>query len=240
MQDLEAAVYEIQRGNERLREELISSQKEFIHKYTCFICKSRLEWQNDDELSITLIAFNRAIDTFDAARNNNFLAYARLLMRNSLVDYFRSREKFQPVSIESGRDEVPSLTEVAASRESYLREIESRETAYEVQIFKDVLAKFGLSLRELVKKSPCHRDTREQLKKAVERIAREPGMVNTIYRSKRLPLQEIQLLTGVKRKTLQKWRQYLLSLIIILTSGEMESLVEYIWGRRMSGQDGEG
>lgn len=60
MQDLESAVQRIQQGDERKREELITSQKIFIFKYTCFICKKTLSWQNDDELSIALIAFGEA------------------------------------------------------------------------------------------------------------------------------------------------------------------------------------
>jgi hypothetical protein len=55
---------------------------------------------------------------------------------------------------------------------------------------------------------------------------------NFIHKYKRLPLKEI---TGARRGFLDKWRKYLLSLIIILTHGEMDSLAEYIRGKGKGG-----
>jgi len=233
LQDIEAAVREIQCGDEQKREELITLLKELIHKYTCFICKRRLEWQNDDELSVALIAFNRAIDTFDSNLNNCFTAYAKLLIKNSLIDHFRSQEKLHPLSLDNIElGETLSSAEIAASWQSYLGETENRNRAFEIQLLKEILESLGLSFEKLIQNSPQHVDTRENLKEAARKVAGEPELVRRIYNYKQLPLKEIQLLTGMNKKTLQKWRRYLLSLIVIFNSGEMESLVEYIWGKR--------
>ena len=41
----------------------------------------------------------------------------------------------------------------------------------------------------------------------------------------------MNLLTGAKRILLERWRRYLLSLILIASSEEVEGLAEYIWGK---------
>lgn len=50
------------------REKFIEENRDFVYKIASSICKRRLSWQNDDELSIALIAFNKAIETYDKKR----------------------------------------------------------------------------------------------------------------------------------------------------------------------------
>ena len=52
-------------GDPLVREELIRSHKAFIARVSSKICSRYLTWDNDDELSIALLAFNEAIDSFD-------------------------------------------------------------------------------------------------------------------------------------------------------------------------------
>ena len=226
--DVERVVQQIQQGHEQLRTELISFHKNFIQRYTGFICKRQLHWDNDDELSIALIAFNRAIDKFDLQHKKSFLNFARILIKNSLIDYFRAQSRFQALSLTGFNQEKDSQAELAASWNSYRQEIENRNRAYEIQLFVEKLAQFNLTLQKLVKHSPRHKDTRDNLKKIACQISENPEIVQKIYQQQRLPLKEIQLLTGASRKILEKWRKHLLSLVIILTNGEMESLAAYI------------
>ncbi|HHT45849.1 MAG TPA: sigma-70 family RNA polymerase sigma factor [Firmicutes bacterium] len=233
MQDISAIIREIQQGNERLREEFLMSQKEFIRGYASYVCKTRLDWHNDDELSVALIAFNKAVDTYEPAAGKRFTGYAKTLIRNSLVDYFRSRQKSDPTTLSTldGIEDSLNRLQMAASLNSYLLELDQQERAYEIECLKELLSRFGLTLPALVKNSPRHRDTRDSLKDIALKTAGESMLVERIYREKRLPLKEIQLLTGAKRKLLEKWRRYLLSLVLIASSEEMEGLAEYIWGK---------
>ena len=229
LQNQEKAIIEIQKGNETLRQEFISSYKVFIYKYTSFICKRKLYWENDDELSIALIAFNEALDKFKNHQGKSFSSYARLLIKNRLIDYFRMQPDFFQVSWEAETPEGKNLTrEEALSFNSYVKEMENRERAFEIQVFKEALSGFGLQLSELPSSSPSHRDTRENLKSTAQEICKSQDMVNRIYKDKKLPLKEIQLLTGTRRKTLEKWRKYLLSLIIILTHSDLDMLSRYM------------
>ena len=49
----------------------------------------------DDELSIGLIAFNSAIDSFEPGRKVPFLAFCRVVIINRLKDYYRQTAKYQ-------------------------------------------------------------------------------------------------------------------------------------------------
>lgn len=233
MQEISTIIREIQQGNEQLREDFLISQKEFIRKYASYICKTRLDWHNDDELSVALIAFNKAVDTYAPALGRSFNGYAKALIRNSLVDYFRSCQNVASGGRNTLNDIEESLNrlQIAASLNSYLLELEQKERAYEIERLKEILCEFGLTLAELVQNSPHHRDTRDRLKDIALKTAGERALIERINREKRLPLKEIQLLTGAKRKLLERWRRYLLSLILIAGSEEVEGLAEYIWGK---------
>lgn len=229
MENLETIVPKIQQGDQNLREELISNYKNFIHKYTSSICQRKLSWDNDDELSIALIAFNKAIDKFNPGQSKNFLSFAKIIIKNSLIDYYRHENKFHLLTLDEANLEKPvSAAEVAASWDSYYQEIENRNRAYEIQRFCEILEQFGLNLEILVRYSPRHKDTRESLKKIARIISSEKEIVKKIYQFKKLPLKEIQLKTGAQRGFLDKWRKYLLSLILILTHEEIDSLAEYV------------
>ena len=231
MQDIERVIEEIRQGNESLREELIASHKAFILRYTSFICKRELDWANDDELSIALIALNRAVDKFEPNRGNKFITYARVLLKNSLIDYFRKQPACRVLPLEdtSRSGNRNNSREEAASLDYYAKELEIRDRAFELLLFKEELSAFGLSLAELPAVSPSHRDTRNCLKATARKICSNEELVKRIYKDKRLPLNDIQAFTGTTHKTLEKWRKYLLSLIVILTNPDLGILVEYIW-----------
>jgi len=232
LQNPEEAIMEIQQGNEDLRQEIISSYKDFIYRYTSYICKRKLHWENDDELSIALIAFNEALDKFEIRRGKSFSFYARLLIKNRLIDYFRKQRNPPQVSWEVQTPEGKNFNrEEALSYNNYVKEMEDRDRAFELKIFKEALFAFGLTMMDLPDFSPDHWDTREKLKRGAREICKNVELVEKIYKDKKLPLKEIQALTGMKRKTLEKWRKYLLSLIIILNNPDLGILSEYIGGK---------
>lgn len=233
MQKLESAVRDIQLGDEHKLDELINSQKLFIYNYACSVCKRNLQWQNDDELSIAMIAFNRAVDTYDENYDTSFIQYARYLIRNSLIDHFRrqSKEKHAVLYSLNGEESSQSSDEAQASWNRYLLDLENRERAYEIKVLEKELERVGLTFTTLALHSPRHLKTRETIKEGARKIASKPELAKQLDGRQKMPLSEIALVTGINKKTLQKWRKYLLSLIVILTSDDMDYLVEYIWGR---------
>lgn len=144
----------------------------FIYKTASFICKKKLDKNNDEEFSIAIGAFNKACETFSEDRGN-FFSYAKIVIRNELIDFFT-----------------------------------------------------------LSKSSPSHKDTRDEILNVAVLCVRDVYIMKRLEENKRLPVLEVIKLTGKNRKFIEKWRRYLISLIIILSNSEFMHLKSYLNIRR--------
>ena len=211
------------------REELIQSHKSFIQKYSSVICKKYLNWENDDELSIALMAFNEAIDKFNPEKSSDFLGFAKHLIRLRLIDYYRKESKHVHLSLEA--DEEFELTEYEVDKaiEQYEIQQEKADKSFEMKRFQKLIRKFGITLDNLTQNSPSHKKTRDKLKKLAIIISKDKVIINKLLNTHQLPVKEITIKTGMNRKMIERWRCYLISLIIILVNDELLYLRNYIF-----------
>ena len=82
-------IIEAQQDNQSAREKLILAYRSQIAATSSKVCGCPLDWNNDDELSIGLIAFNEAINGYNPSLGKSFWNYAQIVIHNRLVDYFR-------------------------------------------------------------------------------------------------------------------------------------------------------
>lgn len=206
-------LYRARRGDRRAREELLERHRHFILSVAAACCKQHLTW-NDDAASVALIAFNDAIDAYQEERGVPFLAFARLVIRSRVADFFRKE----------GRAAAASLEEVAASRsalvgglarEEFTEEELVRERREEIERYRKLLAEFGLNFADLVAAAPKHRDSRANLLRVARVLAENQELFKQVMEKKRVPLSELALLTGVPRKTLERGRRYILAVSLI-------------------------
>lgn len=208
-------------GDASAREKILLESKPFIHSTAVKFCGRSLEWGRDDELSIGLMAFNEAIDRFQEERKIPFLAFVRLVIKSRLADYFRSevRHRHQPLEYQVA-DYEPIQMETKQAWENYLREAEVRERQEEVIEFQKELSRHGISVSELVETSPKHRDSREGLIAVAKMVAERPELMEHLIRTKRLPVKELALLSGLHRKTIEKARRYIIAMSLLLHQRE--------------------
>jgi len=225
--DINSLIADAKKGDILSRNNLIEANKGFIRRISSYICKRSLDWSNDDELSIALMAFNEAIDTFDPHKGMEFKGYFKMLVHSRLVDYFR-KNKDTHVSLNSMDDEELSMIENREAIARYSASYASSEMAAEIKMFNKELAVYGLSLSELTVNCPKHRDTRETLFEIALKCSKQSDIVMSLKKNKMLPIKNIMELTGVNRKFLDKWRRYLIALITIVSSDEYLYLKEYI------------
>jgi len=86
------------------------------------LCKRPLEWGQKDELSIALIAFNSAIDSYDARKQVPFLPYAKVVIQNRLKDFFRKSSRLSlevPFESENVEGKIISPAEIQAAWDDY-------------------------------------------------------------------------------------------------------------------------
>lgn len=207
-------------GDPIVREDLIRSHKAFIAKVSSKVCSRYLTWDNDDELSISLLAFDEAIDSFDPHGGASFHSFVQIVIRRRLVDYFRKEGKHQHLSLSpmDSDDEEVSCYAVDASLEQY-QENENQEVfAQVVENYVRVLCDYNVTLDDLVKFSPKHSDSKRALTKVALVLSDIPELMEHLQTHKLLPIKKLQLLTGLKRRVIEKSRKYLIALALILSN----------------------
>lgn len=208
------------------RDRFIEDNKAFIYSSTYNICKRKLSWENDDELSVSLIAFNNACDKYND-ENVNFYGYAKVIIRNALIDYFRKMSR-TPVVIFDNEEEEFQYIDYKNSINNYELESENKRRAEEISLFTKELKEYKLDFNSLIKASPTHKDTRDSLLNIAFACVREENILTYIKHKKLLPVKEIMLLTNSNRKLIEKWRKYILILILILSSNEYPYIKSYL------------
>ncbi|HIE13228.1 MAG TPA: sigma-70 family RNA polymerase sigma factor [Desulfotomaculum sp.] len=173
----------------------------------------------DDELSIGLIAFDEAVTRYEPERGVPFLAFARLVIKSRLANYFRQESRYKGVA--TGRiSEEMAQAEAAAAWAEFCWEEAAQDRAEEIREYEKALGEFGIALEELVRLSPKHRDSRLALMRAAQSIAADKEMFGRLRPGRRLPLREMALKTGLSPKVIEKNRKYLLALAIIFRHPE--------------------
>jgi RNA polymerase sigma factor len=228
---VEELVIKAKAGDDKARERLIASSRPFIQQVTSWCSRRRLDW-HADELSIALLAFNEAIDSYDPNRGAQFLSFARLVISGRLTDYRRRNKaagKEVPLTLvgpdgsESVRPEV-----VTAAEEALLKEQARRERAEEIAVFTAELATYDLSLNDIEQACPRHRNRRQKLLGVAAVLAKNPELMARVRSTGQLPLKELAQLTGLNRKVLERGRRYILAVSLILSNPEYVHLAFYV------------
>lgn len=229
MQNINEIIDAIQNGSNN-KNEVIERFKPKILYWASNYCKRSLDWSNDDELSIALIAFNEAIDSYEIQKGSSFLTYAKVVVKHKLIDYFKKEYKHRHLSltIENEEDFEFTPAEIILATENYYKELDRRDRAEELQEFQQILIDFGMSLTDLAKNSPKHKDTRRNLNHSAKCLVSDINLVEKLKRTKRIPINELKLKTGLSKKVLETGRKYIIAVSLILLNNEFEHLRSFI------------
>ena len=201
-----------QDGDHAAREEILEANRLFIYKVACRFCRKQLEWGRDDELSVALIAFNEAIDKYLGERKVPFPVFARMVIKHRLIDYFRKGKKTTEISFE---DDSWPIEEKRLAQETLTEETIVRERSDEIKDYEELLKKYGLDLKELARSTPKHKPTCRQFIGVASRLAEDAKMFSYFVETSKLPLKELELASGIPRKTLERHRKYIAAISLI-------------------------
>lgn len=212
-----------------VREELIDEHQTYILKVASKICIRNITRQ-DDEFSVALLGFNEAINSYRFDQNTKFHSFAFTVIRRRLTDHFRSEARhFNQVPLVSAdsKDNEPTYPEVIRKsfEEHHDRELEEIRRS-DLKEFEKHLRQFKISLNDLVKVSPKHRDTRQNLQEIAQRIASKTEWLEQFYKQKRLKKGFAEQV-GCHRRTLKRHRDYLIALVIVLVE-DLPTIREYL------------
>ena len=176
-QTLEDRVKKV-RGNNDLINALISEFKPFIASIAQKRVGRYLHYGEDEELSVGLMAFKEAIDSFKPGKGK-FLSFSRMVISMRLIDYYRKQDR--ETSLSAGDDEEDAeLAWDRKSIEQFQADEDSEDLKTEIIGYSAALKKWGISLDGLAVVSP----RREELKKLYQDVARriaDTGYKRHIY-----------------------------------------------------------
>lgn len=218
-------------GNVRVREELIEGNEQLILRTASRVCR-RYVSKSDDEWSVALEAFSRAVDVYREDRGD-FLPFAQMLIRRALVDHFRTlRHSGSEVPVpphvlagEGTPEEDPEGAYLAVVRQS--QAAEDRSAREEIEAANELLQGYGFRFYDLAGRAPAQARTKTDCACAVRWLLANPEAMARLKREKKLPIRAITAGSGVSRKTLDRYRNYLIMAALIL-DGDFPLIARYL------------
>lgn len=215
------SVYEA-KGNSLKANELIKEYLPFIKSET-YKAVGHIISDSSDELSIAMIAFHEAIESYNKLKGA-FLKYSSVIIKRKLIDYYRKERKhLKKLSLDENiyneDDNIALIDSIRDTKDDY-EIIHMRDaTKEEILELTNQLSYFGISLTDISDSSPKQNRTLKSCWEVLYYIKNNPEMMQQILISKKLPISAISLATGVSKKTLERHRKYILAIVVIHSNG---------------------
>lgn len=208
----------------------------FVEEYKPFIasCAEKvagrfLNYGSDDELSIAMLAFVEAINSFNQSKGS-FFSFSRNVIKRRIIDYYRKEKRHDiVVSLnmyidEKGEDFDLSTNE--AIRQHSEKEL-SQIRGLEMKSLAKELESWNITFSDLTRISPKHKSTRDKCMQIVGFILFKSDILNQIVTKRYLPVAELEKETQLPRKLVERFRKYIIALVIIET-GDYGYIQNYI------------
>lgn len=228
LEKLLAAAAQARNGNELAREQIIRHYKPYVLNTVGHICKRYIEW-SEEEASIGLIALNKAIDTYDPSKGRTFLNFVYLLINRDLIDFFRKEKNERHLSLyEKNDEEIENKFEVEQSLKQYEKAIQTSLLVEEILELSEELSHYQIAFEELEKFSPKHSDTREMLLDMATELVNCEQCLTYFLEKKQIPVTLFTERTTYKRKTVERHRKYIVTLLLVMLNPNWTHLHEFI------------
>ena len=214
-------------ADEQAREKLITDQEQMILRMASKVCR-RYVSKSDDEWSVALCAFSRAIDRYTEERGD-FLPFAAMLIKHDLIDYYRAEhgENENTISLSALDRPGRSAEEVITAASAPVGDVSENALKIEIEAANDMLQQYGFRFFDLTECSPRQDKTREQCALAVRTVLHEPILLAELQQKKKLPIRVLASRSQVPRKTLDRYRKYIIMAVLVL-EGDYPHIAEYL------------
>lgn len=223
------------KSDESKREEFIRDNEQTILKIASK-ATGRFITRSDDEWSVALSAFNKAIDNYEPDKGD-FAGFAVVVIDRALIDHHRSEKKYEAEisyspEMLTGEGDYEEHSEVlkAVTREStQTLEMDNTQRSLKDEILEvnDKLKKYGFTFHDLKGCSPKAGKTKRECARAITYIMDNRKVREAVIETGRIPAKEITDETKVSAKLLDRYRRYIIMAVIIL-NGEYPLLADYL------------
>jgi RNA polymerase sigma factor len=210
------------KGNADEADVLIREYQPFIKKETYKALGHLPIEGKDDELGIAMFAFYEAIESYESTKGA-FLPFAALLIRRKIVDWQRTQRRHgKTLSLDSpppGREDGTLAEGIPDTTDAFAFSAERNATQQEIRELTLQLRQYGLTLADVAENSPKQQRSLKACQQALAYARENPGIIDLLLKTGKLPMNELTAGSGVPRKTLERHRKYLMTLLIIHSNG---------------------
>lgn len=220
-----------QNGDDTALHHLLQSYSPFMKKTAAQVCKRFID-DHDDEYSIALSAFHEAVQGYEKEKNASFLTFAHLIIRRRVIDFIRKEsqrtEFVHDFSASSNEDaESSKWIEETASIKNFNLEKQAEIRREEIVLYEAILKEFDLSFQMLAKIAPMHEDARQTAVQIAQMVAETEEYREFLMNKRKLPIKEIEKMVRVSRKTIERYRKYIIAMALLLQS-DLHYLKDYL------------
>jgi RNA polymerase sigma factor len=202
-----------------------------LHDYMPFIkkCVSGVFFKGQskaDNLTDAMLAFAHSVQTYNP-EHGAFIPYAAVVIRNRLIDNARKELAVQKplFSLSAKTEEKDSTWEDGVSLQAFDRAEEERNLRLEIETVNNEFSQWGLSWVTLLKKCPKQERSRRIAMRIAETVRESPGLLADTLKTRQLPIT--RLAETFPRKALEKYRQYIVALVI-LSQGDYPYVYSFV------------
>ncbi|MCR5516642.1 MAG: hypothetical protein K6F41_09340 [Lachnospira sp.] len=207
-------------------------RSDFIAKYEQAILRTasssshKYVTKEEDEWSIALVAFSKAIDSYSEDKGD-FLPFAMMLVKRALIDYYRQNKKHEnelsisPNIMNGGQQSEEDLSlhkeisKASLEKESNLsKELLLKD---EIEGANEMLKEYGFSFYDLTKASPKQDKTKEICAEAIRCILNNKAYLEELEAKKKLPIKALSKEHDLSKKILDRYRKYIIMAVLILS-----------------------
>ena len=166
----------------------------------------------DDELSIALMGFHEAIESYEQGKGA-FLKFAALVIKRRIIDFIRhENQSVQQVSLENTVLEEINNTEYKYDEDNI---VDREAVKWEIVQLTNKLGNIGITISDVASDCPKYEKAITGCRQVVEYLIDRPEQMEILLETGKLPIRQIIEETKVKKKTIEKHRKYLVALAII-------------------------
>lgn len=208
---------------------------DLVRAYTPFIkkCAAHVFFKDEakeDCLTEAMLAFAWAVKTY-RIESGNFIAYARAVITNRLIDIARSENARTGRIVRKksdGEDGADDGLYENAALAAFYRQEDEKNLALEIEAASKDFAAFGFDWNILQKKCPKQKRSRDLCQTIARTVLRSERLLRPLLENHTLPISALSQF--FPKKSLEKYRAYIIALVL-LSRGEFPYINSFLPSR---------
>jgi RNA polymerase sigma factor len=191
--------------------------------------------QQEEYVTEAMLGFLQSVQTF-SNESGAFIPYAQTVIRNRLLNVAAKESRIKKWHIPLFSKKTPSNNEdtgnylpveIEAAQRNYELTVERENLRCEIAEINTEFAGWDFNVIDLSKHRPKQNRSRLTCQIIASAALAHPDLITEMKVSRKLPIKKLTVLTGYSEKIFEKYRRYIVALILIM-SGDYPYIRSFI------------